>query len=77
MLNDVKNRFISLPKSSVEGLEHEPKKEDFNFIKELGSGAFGTVYLVSHKKTKAKYALKVIDKSEPENIEQKKLLIEK
>ena len=72
LLNDVKNRFLSLPKSAVEGLEHEPKKEDFNFIKELGSGAFGTVYLVSHKKTKAKYALKAIDKSEPENIEQKK-----
>ena len=72
LLNDVKNRFISLQKSAVEGLEHEPKKSDFDFIKELGSGSFGTVYLVSHKKTKAKYALKEIDKTEPQNIEQKK-----
>ena len=70
-LNDVKNRFLLLPKSAVEGLEHEPKKSDFNFIKELGIGSFGTVYLVSHKKTKAIYALKAIDKSLPENIEQK------
>ena len=70
-LNDVKNRFLLLPKSAVEGLEHEPKKSDFKFIKELGIGSFGTVYLVSHKKTKAIYALKAIDKSVPENIEQK------
>ena len=70
-LNDVKNRFLVLPKSAVEGLEHEPKKSDFNIIKELGEGSFGTVNLVSHKKTKAVYALKAIDKSVPENIEQK------
>ena len=70
-LNDVKNRFLSLPKSAVEGLEHEPQKTDFNFIKKLGEGSFGTVYLVSHKKTKAIYAIKAIDKSVPENLEQK------
>ena len=73
LLNDVKKRFLSLPKSAVEGLEHEPKKSDFNFIKELGVGSFGTVYLVSHKKTKAKYALKAIDKTVPENIAEKKI----
>ena len=70
-LNDVKNRFLSLPKSSVEHLEHEPKISDFEIIKELGIGTFGTVYLVSHKKTKVKYALKKIDKSLKENIEEK------
>ena len=70
-LNDVKKRFLSLPRSAVEGLEHEPKKSDFNFIKELGIGSFGTVYLVSHKKTKAKYALKAIDKTSKENLEEK------
>ena len=70
-LNDVKNRFLTLPKSAVEGLEHEPQKTDFNFIKKLGEGSFGTVYLVSHKKTKAIYAIKTIDKSLPENLEQK------
>ena len=71
-LNDVKNRFLSLPRSAVEGLEHEPIKDDFEFNKELGIGSFGIVYLVTHKKTKAKYALKVIDKTLPENLEEKK-----
>jgi len=71
-LNDVKNRFLPLPRSAVEGLEHEPKQSDFEFIEELGEGTFGTVYLASHKKTKAKYAIKSIDKSEPENLAEKK-----
>ena len=71
LLNNVKNRFLPLPRSVVAGLEHEPKKSDFDFIKELGIGSFGIVYLVSHKKTKAKYALKAIDKKIPENIEEK------
>ena len=71
LFNNVKNRFLPLPRSSVAGLEHEPKKSDFDIIKELGIGSFGTVYLVSHKKTKAKYALKAIDKRVPENLEEK------
>ena len=71
LLNNVKNRFLSLPRSVIKGLEHEPKKSDFDFIKELGIGSFGTVYLVSHKKTKARYALKAIDKRIPENLEEK------
>ena len=71
LLNDVKVRFLSLPKSVVEGLEQEPKKSDFDIIKELGVGNYGTVYLVSHKKTKAQYALKAIDKTEEENIKEK------
>ena len=70
-LNDVKNRFLPLPRSAAEGLEHEPVKEDFDFIKELGIGSFGKVHLVAHKKTKAKYAIKFIDKTDPQNIEEK------
>ena len=70
-LNDVKNRFLPLPRSAAEGLEHEPVKEDFDFIKELGIGSFGKVHLVSHKKTKAQYAIKYIDKTDPQNIEEK------
>ena len=70
-LNDVKNRFLPLPRSAKEGLEHEPRKEDFNFIKELGIGSFGKVHLVSHKKTKAQYAIKYIDKNDPQNILEK------
>ena len=71
LLNDVQNRFLSLPLSAVEGLEHEPQITDFEFIEELGIGTFGKVDLVSHKITKAKYALKYIDKTEPENLEEK------
>ena len=70
-LNSVKNRFLPLPKSAVEGLEHEPTIDDFTVIRELGIGSFGTVYLVAHKKTKAQYALKVIDKNLPDNLEEK------
>ena len=68
LLNDVKNRFLSLPLSAVEGLEHEPQITDFEFIEELGIGTFGKVDLVSHKITKAKYAIKYIDKTDPENL---------
>lgn len=35
--------------------------ENCNILKELGSGCFGRVYLVEHKKTKQQYAMKVID----------------
>ena len=70
-LNSVKNRFLPLPRSAVEGLEHEPTIDDFTVIRELGIGSFGTVYLVAHKKTKAQYALKVIDKNLPDNLEEK------
>ena len=70
-LNPVKNRFLPLPRSATEGLEHEPNIGDFDVIKQLGVGSFGTVYLVSHKKTKGQYALKVIDKNLRENLEEK------
>ena len=32
LLNNVKNRFLPLPRSVVAGLEHEPKKSDFDFL---------------------------------------------
>ena len=66
-LNPVKNRFLPLPRSAVMELEHEPNITDFNIIKEIGNGSFGKVFLASHKKTKAKYAIKAIDKLNMEN----------
>lgn len=36
--------------------------DDFNILKVLGAGAFGTVLLVEEKCTKAWYAMKVIKK---------------
>jgi len=70
-LNKASKRFLPLPRSAVEGLEHEPTKSDFDYIKEIGHGSSGIVYLVSHKVTKAQYALKVINKLLPENIKEK------
>ena len=71
VLNKVKNRFLPIPESPSKGLEPEPKITDFECIKELGTGSFGRVYLVSHKITKAKYAIKAINKKNKSNIEEK------
>ena len=70
-LNDVKNRFLPLPRNATEEYEKEPKITDFEIVKELGIGSFGKVYLVYHKKTKAKFALKSIYKLDEVNFEEK------
>ena len=71
LLNNVKNRFLPLSESVSRGLEPEPNIQDFEFKNQLGSGSFGRVYLVTHKKTHINYALKVIDKKNKTNIEGK------
>ena len=70
-LNSVKSRFLPIPESAAKGLEHEAKITDFEILKELGSGSFGNVYLVKHKKTGAEYAIKAIDKRNKTNQEEK------
>ena len=70
-INQVYNRFLPIPESVLKGLAPEPKLSDFNILKELGSGSFGRVLLVQHKKTQAKYAIKAIDKTNQANIEEK------
>ena len=70
-LNTVKSRFLPSPESTSKGLEHEAKITDFEILKELGSGSFGNVYLVKHKKTGAEYAIKAIDKRNKTNQEEK------
>jgi serine/threonine protein kinase len=37
------------------------KIDDFDFLKPLGQGTFGAVYLVRKKTTKDLFALKIID----------------
>ena len=69
--NNVTNRFLPIPESVSKGLESEPKITDFTLLKELGSGSFGRVLLVEHKITKAKYAIKAIDKRNQANIQEK------
>jgi serine/threonine protein kinase len=44
-------------------------KDEYEVIKEIGSGAFGKVYMVEHIKTKEKYAVKRINKKEIEENE--------
>ena len=70
-INNVKNRFLPIPESVKKGLEPEPKISDFQISKELGAGSFGHVYLVSHKTTKAQYAIKAIDKRNKANESEK------
>lgn len=36
--------------------------EDYEFIKQIGEGAFGNVYLAKEKDTKQLYAIKALDK---------------
>ena len=70
ILNNVKNRFLPISETISKGLEPETKISDFDIKKELGSGAFGHVYLVVHKKTNAQYAIKAIDKRNKMNVEE-------
>jgi len=70
-LNEVKIRFLALPENAAKGLEHEAKITDFQILKQLGSGTFGSVYLVKHKVTQAEYAIKAIDKRNKINQDKK------
>ena len=69
--NNNDNRLLPINESVLKGLELETRINDFNILKELGSGAFGRVYLVEHKKTKVKYAVKALDKRNKSNLDQK------
>ena len=71
VINAVRNRFLALPEAVAKGLEPEPKLSDFQFIKDLGSGSFGRVFLVIHRVTKVQYAIKAIDKRNKTNIDGK------
>ena len=69
-INKVNNRFLTIPESTLKGLESEPQIKDFDIIKELGSGSFGRVFLARHKQTKVQYAIKAIDKTNKTNEEE-------
>lgn len=53
-----------LPKCSYKQLYDDQKlsRDDFNFIKTLGKGAYAKVYLIEHKVDKQKFACKIVDK---------------
>jgi len=50
------------PLNTGKSLESRIKLTDLIFIKKLGAGQFGSVYLVKHKEKKLQYALKTIAK---------------
>ncbi|KAI8967543.1 kinase-like domain-containing protein [Mycotypha africana] len=64
--NENKSVIISTSSQSVnEGFlpkQHDPSIENFHFIKVIGRGCIGKVFLVRHKKTTRLYALKAINK---------------
>ena len=58
-INKVTNRFLPLTESVINGLEPEATIKDFTILSTIGEGSFGKVFLVSHNKTKSKYAIKI------------------
>ncbi|KAI1715799.1 protein kinase domain-containing protein [Ditylenchus destructor] len=50
------------PKVADRGLKNAPKEEDFESIRLISNGAYGAVYLVRHKKTRQRFALKKMKK---------------
>ena len=68
--NSSQKRFLPISLAVKQGLEPEPKLSDFIILKQLGSGSFGHVFLVQHKITQAKYAIKAIDKRIGANIQE-------
>ncbi len=54
--------------------------DDFKFIKQIGKGSFGKVYLVRNLQTDSLHALKCIDRellleSDTENVQVEKLIL--
>ncbi len=61
-INKVKERILFLSPTVKTGQENEANLRDFDIGDLLGSGAFGSVYKVTHKTSKRIFALKVIRK---------------
>lgn len=40
----------------------DPSEDDFDVVKLISNGAYGAVYLVKHKQTRQRFALKKINK---------------
>jgi serine/threonine protein kinase len=63
MTNFRKKSFDVVKISEFQFQDHEKVTfSDFDFMKQLGSGAFGQVYLARHRKNQKVYALKVLNK---------------
>lgn len=65
--NEDCNSSVDSSKNSSSTKENEPKfkdpsDEDFDVVKLISNGAYGAVYLVKHKETRQRFALKKINK---------------
>ncbi|XP_066936599.1 microtubule-associated serine/threonine-protein kinase 3-like isoform X2 [Clytia hemisphaerica] len=50
------------PANRKQSILVEPKEEDFTYIKLISNGAYGSVYLVKHKTSRQRYAMKKMSK---------------
>ena len=63
--NNVKQRFLPINESALQGLEHETRITDFLIINERGeheNNCLYHVYLIKHKETQVEYIIKAFDK---------------
>lgn len=66
-LNDCKEEFLKKWDNPV---QNNSCLEDFERIKTLGTGSFGRVMLVKHKKSESYYAMKILDKQKVVKLKQ-------
>ena len=61
---NVKQRFLPINESALQGLEHEARITDFIIINERGDNKNSSyhVYLIKHKETQVEYIIKAFDK---------------
>ncbi|XP_041861970.1 microtubule-associated serine/threonine-protein kinase 2 isoform X2 [Melanotaenia boesemani] len=60
--DSVDSRATALPAAPTHTKTKTPREEDFENIKLISNGAYGAVYLVRHKETRQRFAMKKINK---------------
>jgi len=60
-LQEMSKDFLYVKWLIIDNRSHEVGWDDFEIIKEVGKGAYGTVWLVKKKATGKMYAMKTVD----------------
>ncbi|KAK5622578.1 Microtubule-associated serine/threonine-protein kinase 2, partial [Crenichthys baileyi] len=60
--DSVDSQSTSVPAAPPQAKTKTPREEDFETIKLISNGAYGAVYLVRHKETRQRFAMKKINK---------------
>ncbi|XP_054590443.1 microtubule-associated serine/threonine-protein kinase 2 isoform X4 [Nothobranchius furzeri] len=60
--DSVDSQSTTVPPSPPQTKTRTPREEDFETIKLISNGAYGAVYLVRHKETRQRFAMKKINK---------------